>query len=146
MAGTHLATWSPPVGLVKDATGGAVGNSKVKLQSRATAAVREQTTDGKGLYQFEVLPPGEYETTVEARGFKQFQDSRVRLQVAQISRLNVQLEIGSASEFVEVQGTGESGVFTRGQLDRLVDLADLGITRLRQLQREAMGDAWPFHD
>ena len=92
-------------GLVKDATGGAVGNSKVKLQSRATAAVREQTTDGKGLYQFEVLPPGEYELTVEAAGFKQFRDSQVRVQVAQIARLNVQLEIGSASEFIEVHDT-----------------------------------------
>ncbi len=29
--------------------------------------------------------------------------------------------------FVEVQGTGESGVFHRQQLDRLVDLADLGM-------------------
>src|SRR5438046_4497767 len=92
-------------GLVKDATGGAVVNSKVKLQSRATAAVREQTTDGKGLYQFEVLPPGEYELTVEAAGFKQFRDSKVRVNVAQISRLNAQLEVGSASEFVEVQDT-----------------------------------------
>src|SRR5947208_264821 len=92
-------------GLVKDATGGAVGNSKVKLQSRATAAVREQTTDGKGLYQFELLPPGVYELTVEAAGFKQFRDSQVRVNVAQIARLNAQLEVGSASEFVEVQDT-----------------------------------------
>ena len=91
-------------GLVRDATGGAVVNSKVKLHSRATAAVREQTTDGRGLYQFEVLPPGEYELTVEAAGFKQFRDSQVRVQVADISRLNVQLEIGSASEFIEVEG------------------------------------------
>jgi ribonuclease PH len=48
--------------------------------------------------------------------------------------------------FVEVQGTGESGVFTRGQLDRLVDLADLGISKLRDAQRRELGDAWPFPD
>jgi ribonuclease PH len=46
--------------------------------------------------------------------------------------------------FVEVQGTGEAGVFTRGQLDALMDLADLGIDRLVRAQRDAMGDAWPF--
>src|SRR6266851_3598796 len=91
-------------GLVKDATGGAIVGSKVKLQNRATGAAREQVTDQRGLYQFEVLPPGEYELTVEATGFKQFRDSQVRVQVAQVSRLNVQLEIGGASEFVEVQG------------------------------------------
>src|SRR3989442_3569205 len=92
-------------GLVKDATGGSVANSKVKLQNRATGAVREQTTDVRGLYQFEVLVPGEYELTVEASGFKQFRDSKVRIQVAQIARLNVQLEIGSNSEFIEVHDT-----------------------------------------
>src|SRR6266540_286928 len=92
-------------GLVRDASGGSVVNSKIKLQNRATGAMREQVTDGKGLYQFEVLPPGEYELTVEATGFKQFRDSRVRVQVAQISRLNVQLEVGNNSEFIEVQDT-----------------------------------------
>jgi hypothetical protein len=92
-------------GLVRDATGGSVVASKVRLQNRATGAVREQVTDAKGLYQFEVLPPGEYELTVEAVGFKQFRDSKVRVQVAQIARLNVQLEVGSNSEFIEVQDT-----------------------------------------
>ena len=49
--------------------------------------------------------------------------------------------------FVEVQGTGESGVFSRDQLDRLLDLADLGITRLvRGSSAHALGDAWPFPD
>jgi ribonuclease PH len=43
--------------------------------------------------------------------------------------------------FVEVQGTGESGVFSREQLDRLVDLADLGISRLVAAQRAALADA-----
>jgi len=46
--------------------------------------------------------------------------------------------------FVEVQGTGESGVFSRQQLDRLVDLADTGIARLAAAQRACLGDAWPF--
>src|SRR6266403_4832216 len=62
-------------GLVRDASGGSVVNSKVKLLNHATGAVREQTSDAKGLYQFEVLSPGEYELTVEATGFKQFRDS-----------------------------------------------------------------------
>ncbi len=46
--------------------------------------------------------------------------------------------------FVEVQGTGESGVFTREQLDRLVDLAQLGIRQLLEKQRAALGSDWPF--
>jgi hypothetical protein len=92
-------------GLVKDPSGATVANSKIRLQNRATGAVREQVADAKGFYQFEVLPPGEYALTVEAAGFKQFRDSNVRVQVAQVSRLNVQLEIGATTESIEVQAT-----------------------------------------
>ncbi len=46
--------------------------------------------------------------------------------------------------FVEVQGTGESGVFSREQLQTLLDLADAGISRLGEIQKQALGDAWPF--
>ncbi len=46
--------------------------------------------------------------------------------------------------FVEVQGTGEGGVFSRSELDALIDLADAGITQLVALQKEALGAWWPF--
>jgi ribonuclease PH len=45
---------------------------------------------------------------------------------------------------VEVQGTGENGTFSRSQLTSLLDLAEAGIDELSRLQREALGDAWPF--
>lgn len=48
--------------------------------------------------------------------------------------------------FVELQGTGEGGVFSRSQLDALVDLADLGLHRLSALQKESMGGDWPWAD
>ncbi len=45
---------------------------------------------------------------------------------------------------VEVQGTGEGGTFSRPQLQALLDLAESGLDRLGQLQRESLGNAWPF--
>ena len=42
---------------------------------------------------------------------------------------------------VEVQGTGEGGVFS-AQLQALLDLAEAGIDHLGRLQREAMGSDW----
>ena len=41
--------------------------------------------------------------------------------------------------FVEVQGTGEHGTFTRGQLDQVVDQAHRGIGLLFDAQRKALG-------
>ena len=43
------------------------------------------------------------------------------------------------SAFVEVQGTGEHATFLRGQLEALLDLAELGIAELFQAQRKALG-------
>ncbi|PZF95680.1 ribonuclease PH [Micromonospora deserti] len=43
-----------------------------------------------------------------------------------------------AGEFVEVQGTGEAGVFARDQLDALLDLAVAGCVELAEAQRKAL--------
>src|SRR5688572_9777065 len=67
-------------GLVKDPSGASIVGAKVILKSQATGGIREQKTDAKGLYHFEVLSPGLYELAVEANGFKQFRDSNVRVQ------------------------------------------------------------------
>ena len=41
--------------------------------------------------------------------------------------------------FVEVQGTGEQGTFSRTELDQVVSTAHRGITTLFELQRKALG-------
>ncbi|HET7600730.1 MAG TPA: ribonuclease PH [Gemmatimonadales bacterium] len=43
------------------------------------------------------------------------------------------------AEFVEVQGTGEHGTFSRGELDALLDLSARGIAELFQAQRRCLG-------
>ncbi|SCE77569.1 RNAse PH [Micromonospora coriariae] len=43
-----------------------------------------------------------------------------------------------AGDFVEVQGTGEAGVFAREQLDTLLDLAVAGCAELAEAQRKAL--------
>ncbi|TDC36607.1 ribonuclease PH [Micromonospora sp. 15K316] len=41
-------------------------------------------------------------------------------------------------DFVEVQGTGEAGVFPRSQLDALLDLGVAGCAELAEIQRKAL--------
>jgi ribonuclease PH len=55
------------------------------------------------------------------------------------------VRLGSGG-LVEVQGTGEGGTFSRGQLDALLNLAEQGITQLTKLQRESLGPDWPLQD
>jgi ribonuclease PH len=42
---------------------------------------------------------------------------------------------------VEVQGTGEEAPFTRQELNSMLDVAERGIQRMAELQREALGEA-----
>ena len=49
-----------------------------------------------------------------------------------------------SGEFVEVQGTAESGAFARELLDRQLDLATAGIVELRSIQKAVLGERWPL--
>ena len=44
-------------------------------------------------------------------------------------------------QFVEVQGTGEGAPFSRQELSRMLELAEAGIRRLIEKQKEALGSA-----
>jgi ribonuclease PH len=43
------------------------------------------------------------------------------------------------SSYVEVQGTGEHGTYSRAQLDRLLDLAGAGVSELFAAQKQVLG-------
>lgn len=48
-----------------------------------------------------------------------------------------------AGEFVEVQITGEKKSFTRNELNKILDLAEIGIGKLFNIQKNALGElAW----
>ncbi|MEO7219809.1 MAG: ribonuclease PH [Gemmatimonadaceae bacterium] len=54
------------------------------------------------------------------------------------AEVDMNVVMSSASQFVEVQGTGEHGTFDRTQLNLLLDLAVEGIGRLDALQRATL--------
>jgi ribonuclease PH len=62
------------------------------------------------------------------------------------SRANVDFNVVRLGRggLVEIQGTGEEGVFTRPQLEELLTLAESGIVELGRLQRQTLGANWPF--
>ncbi len=55
------------------------------------------------------------------------------------AEVDMNVVMSSVGEFVEVQGTGEKSTFDRGQLDRLLALAEQGIRALDAAQRRALG-------
>lgn len=66
---------------------------------------------------------------------------RLDLDYAEDVRAEVDMNVVRASSgaFVEVQGTGEHGLFDRSQLDRLLAVAERGLDALDAAQAEALG-------
>jgi len=53
--------------------------------------------------------------------------------------VDMNVVMGDEGNFVEVQGTAEGAVYTRAQLDQLLDLAEKGNRELIALQKEILG-------
>lgn len=56
-----------------------------------------------------------------------------------VAEVDMNVVMSSAGEFVEVQGTGEHGTFSRAHLDALLGLAEQGIRALDAAQRRVLG-------
>ncbi|MGB0767813.1 MAG: ribonuclease PH, partial [Phycisphaeraceae bacterium] len=55
------------------------------------------------------------------------------------AEVDMNVAMDGKSNFIEVQGTGEKGVFSREELDALLDLASTGIQELMTIQIAALG-------
>ncbi len=92
------------IGVVTDASGGAVPGAKIRVTNSATDIGRDVTTDQNGNYQVLQLPIGRYRVTAEANGFdKTTIDSQTPLEINQSLRIDVKLQIGKTSNVVNVE-------------------------------------------
>ncbi|MBC7926325.1 MAG: TonB-dependent receptor [Bryobacteraceae bacterium] len=89
-------------GTVTDPAGAVVPGAKITLTHLGTQAASTAVASEEGLYSRPNLPIGDYELTVEAPGFKRSVRMGINLGVAEVLRVDVQLEIGSTGESVQV--------------------------------------------
>jgi hypothetical protein len=95
-------TYGTIFGTVTDATGGVVPNSTVLLTNLSTADVRTAISNEAGLYRFVNVPPTRYRIDVTQSGYKHFTRSPIALEVQSTIQVDLVLQIGSASESVNV--------------------------------------------
>ncbi len=90
-------------GVVTDSSGAVVPNAKVTLTNAETNVLaRELNTGNDGSYLMTLVPPGTYNLTVEAQGFRKLVQSGVTLQTNQRARVDVTLQVGQVNETVSV--------------------------------------------
>src|ERR1700726_3858239 len=105
--GVRLAaqtSYGTVAGTVTDASGAAVGDAEVTITNVASGEKRVQPTSSDGYYNFVNLVPGTYRVEVEKSGFKRAAHSDVIVDVEQTVRIDLTLQIGEASQTIEVTG------------------------------------------
>ena len=104
---TVTALLASPVGsisgTVKDASGAVVVGVKLTLTNTGTNQRVTVLTDANGEYQFPQLAPATYSLVAESSGFKKANVASVLVQVDQVTRLDLALEVGSLTESVQVE-------------------------------------------
>lgn len=94
-------------GTITDQSGGSVAGASLKLVDTRTGTTYTAQTGKDGGYKFVDVPPGPgYALTVTKEGFQTFVLNGLYLPVATATTKDVQLELGSISQSVEVTAEG----------------------------------------
>lgn len=89
-------------GTVQDPAGAVVPNANVVATSVDTAAEFKTVTTATGNYTIPSLPAGVYNLSVEAPGFKKITQNGIEVQVAQVARIDIKLQVGSTTESITI--------------------------------------------
>lgn len=89
-------------GSVTDPSGAIIVGAEVTAANEATNVRRTTTTNEDGLFNLPALPPGVYSIQVDAKGFPKQVRERFELQVGQVARIDVAMQIGNVAETVQV--------------------------------------------
>jgi hypothetical protein len=95
-------------GTVSDKSGGAIVGAKVMLRNTGLGLERTATTGETGQYEFLGLQPGTYELVVEMPNFQRYVQSNLQLLVNSPATQDLQLQVGSTTETVEVSTQTET--------------------------------------
>ena len=91
-------------GRVVDPSGAVVPGAQVTLTNEATGTTQASKTDAAGLFVFPSVQPGTFSVSVQASGFKAYEKRDLHLSASQrLSAGNVQLEVGAATQTVNVE-------------------------------------------
>lgn len=117
------------IGVVKDSQQASIVGAKVTLTDQAQGTSREATTATDGAFVFTLVQPGSYTVTVEAPGFKKFEQKDVKVFANdRVTIGDITLAVGALTETVSVEATvaavqtasaERSGVLTSRQVVEL---------------------------
>ncbi len=104
-AASPLAAQTATVqGKILDQSGAVVPGASVVVTNANSGVRSSTTTNAQGAYTVPFLQPGTYNIRVESQGFKPALRSGVVLEIDQTAGIDFNLQVGEATQTVEVQG------------------------------------------
>ncbi|HEV8426837.1 MAG TPA: TonB-dependent receptor [Pyrinomonadaceae bacterium] len=94
-------------GSVVDPKGAVVANATVTVKNIATNQENTTKTSDDGTFSVPALSTGMYTAIITASGFKQAVVTEIKIDVGKTSSIQVELEVGAATETVTIVGGGE---------------------------------------
>jgi Carboxypeptidase regulatory-like domain len=89
-------------GTITDPSGAIVPNAKITITNSATGVQTSAITNQSGEYSIRFLQIGQYKLIVQAQGFEQATYGPFSLEIDQVAKIDIPLQVGSASTSVEV--------------------------------------------
>ncbi|MGI8745424.1 MAG: carboxypeptidase regulatory-like domain-containing protein [Bryobacteraceae bacterium] len=132
----QTASSSTVLGIVTDPTGAVVPEAEVQLRNLATNAASAKLTNSVGQYVFPGVTPGRYTLVVRKTGFAAGAVSAITVDVAKSYNIDVVLQLGAASQTVEVTTARGELQTTDAEIGNVIGSEPL--LRLPSVQRSAI--------
>jgi hypothetical protein len=111
MLSTNLSAqgiYATLTGLVTDQSQAVVAQGKVTLKDAQSGSQRETVTNSDGYFTFASVPVGNYELTIEAKGFQQYKVNGIALNGGDKRNVDAQLTVGATTQSVEITGAADA--------------------------------------
>jgi outer membrane receptor protein involved in Fe transport len=112
-------------GQVLDQQGAAISAAKIKITNQETSVVSNTTSSSAGTWNLPSLIPGKYSVAVEAAGFRQVVRKDVLVLADRDNTADAQLEVGTTTETVEVEGSAVAVQTSSSSLSNDFDSRDV---------------------
>ena len=102
-AGAFAQANSEVTGIVSDQTGAVVSGAKITLTDPGTGVTKSTISDATGLYDIPGLNAANYNMKVTAKGFENYEQKGVVVDISRTFRVDIKLTIGAETQTVTVE-------------------------------------------
>ena len=138
LSGQTSSGSSSVTGRVTDATGAVIAGASVTLTDISTNISKTTQSNSAGLYVFNEVNPGTYDISVTNAGFRKAVIRRQEVLVATSMTVDVSLEVGGATEVVEVKAEAGAELQTLNATMGQTVIAE-GLLELPTINRDVSG-------